>query len=278
MISIISAEDNPYQIWQLKLLSYTHQRVGQSGPLVFLLATPNKESSLDLGNHSQVIPSRLLSKHPVTGDFYPPYNKPASLLDYLSSVPPSDHIYLLLDPDMIFVSSWDPDLIKDRPIGEDTLYMNPYKDPGPFLIPRYCRRNHHLVQPLGFPIVIHDHLLRDIVDRWYLLTENMRSDVSTRSKAGWVSEMWAFTIACAEAGLVFQVQRNCSFSHDRQLNRPLIHYTYQTKSPSGYLWNKRNYTPWNSLPKLRHDVPESGKILHHILEEYIKKIKFEGLI
>jgi hypothetical protein len=261
---MVSFEPGLYQDWQVELLAYTHRKVGQEGSLTALASV---RGGVALKNYGiEVIRTRWMAKHPLTRDHYPPYNKPASFCDYFSIEPYRGEMLLLVDPDMVFVNLWDHK--EGAMVAEETDYMNPVRC-GMNVIKRHCKRNADKVQPIGFPLIISEEALRAIVDRWYILTEEMRDDRFTRKEINWVCEMWAFSVAAAECGVSFRMERRCSFSNGNlNPSHSLIHYTYPTTSRSGFFWDKRRYRPWNPMPELKGDVPTAGKILHQIIEEY----------
>jgi len=262
--TIVSFEPGRYQDWQVELLAHTHRRVGQEGPLTALASVRNGTALKDYG--IEVIPTRWMSRHPITKDHYPPYNKPASFCDYFTMVPSRGEMLLLVDPDMVFVGPWNRN--GAAPVAEETSYMHPVKC-GRNVIKRHCRRNASQVQPIGFPLIIQEEALRSITDRWYILTEEMRDDKFTRREVNWVCEMWAFSVAAAECGILFEVERRCSFSNEHlHPGHCLVHYTYPTTSRSGFHWDKRSYKPWSPMPELRPDVPTAYQALHQLVEEY----------
>jgi hypothetical protein len=261
---MVSFEPGAYQDWQVELLAYTHRKIGQEGSLTALASVRDRTTLKDYG--IEVIRTRWMSKHPLTKDHYPPYNKPASFCDYFTMVPCRNEMLLLVDPDMVFVKSWDCN--GNEQMAEKTSYMDPVQC-GKNIIKRHCKRNSNKVQPIGFPLIITEEALRSITDRWYILTEEMRDNRLTRKEVTWISEMWSFVIAAAECGVEFKVKRNCSFSNENlDLNHSLVHYTYSTTSRSGFHWDKRQYKPWNPMPALKSDVPTAMVALHQTIEEY----------
>jgi hypothetical protein len=263
--TIVSFEPGSYQDWQVELLAHTHRQVGQEGSIT-ALASVRTGAVLKKDYGIEIIRTRWMSRHPLTKDHYPPYNKPASFCDYFNMVPYRGEMLLLVDPDMVFVKPWDRH--GDDPVAEDTLYMHPVQC-GRNVIKRHCRRNPGKVQSIGFPLIISEEAMRSMVDRWYILTEEMRDNKFTRKEVNWVCEMWAFSIAAAECGVEFKVERRCSFSNENlDPSHSLIHYTYQTTSRSGYWWDKRHYKPWTDMPALRPDVPTGGQVLHQIIQNY----------
>jgi hypothetical protein len=262
--TMVSFEPGLYQDWQIELLTYTHRKVGQEGPLTALASVRVGVVLKDYG--VEVIRTRWMSRHPLTRDNYAPYNKPASFCDYFTMIPCRNEMLLLVDPDMVFVRAWSS--TEGVPVAEATLYMDPVRC-GKNIIKRHCKRNSGKVQPIGFPLIISEEILRSLVDRWYILTEEIRDNKLSCREVNWVSEMWAFSIAAAECGVEFKVERNCSFSNENlDPNHSLLHYTYSTTSESGYFWDKRQYRPWSSMPSLRSDVPTAGQFLHATIEEY----------
>lgn len=248
----------------MELLAYTHRKVGQEGPLTALASVKGGVVLKDYG--IEVIRTRWMSRHPLTKDFYPGYNKTSSLCDYFNMVPYRGEMLLLLDPDMVFVKPWDRN--GNASVAEEISYMHPVRC-GRNIIKRHCKRNAEKVQPIGWPLIISEEELRVIADRWYVLTEEMRGNKFTLKEANWVTDMWAFSIVAAECDISFSVERRCSFSNDNlDTNHSLIHYTYPTSSKSGFHWDKRQYRPWSPMPTLRPDVPTAGQVLHQIIEEY----------
>jgi hypothetical protein len=262
--TLVSFEPGDYQSWQVELLAHTHRTVGQEGPLTALASVKSGVKLKDYG--IEVIPTRWMSTHPVTKDQYPMYNKTASLCDYFNLVPCRDEMLLLLDPDMVLVGHWQCD---DRtPIAEKISYMETDKNKHR-IIRRHCKRNSDKVQPIGYPLIIHEEELRVIADRWYVLLEEMRADRLTRREAPWITDMHSFNIAAAECGVEFKMERRCSFANDRlDQNHCLLHYTYPITSRLGFHWDKRTYKAWSPMPKLKPDVPTAGVALHQIIEEY----------
>ena len=264
--TLVSFEPGDYQSWQMELLAYTHRRVGQEGPMT-ALASVRGGAVLKNYDGIEVIRTRWMSRHPLTKDHYPIYNKTASLCDYFSSTPERDEMLLLLDPDMVFVKTWNLD--GSDPVAEEINYMNPASPGGKSVIKRHCRRNAEKVQSIGYPLIIHERELRTIADRWHVLLEEMRNDKFTRKAVNWVCDMWAFNVAAAECGISFRVEKRCSFSNeDIRPDHCLVHYTYPTSSRSGFLWDKRQYRPWTPMPELKPDVPTGGQVLHQIIETY----------
>ena len=83
--TVFSVDDSLYQRWQADLFAYSHRKVGQPGPLTRLWSGRGSPSPF-AGLTFQTEP---YSPHPVTGDNYPPYNKPSALAGWLEEAPPA---------------------------------------------------------------------------------------------------------------------------------------------------------------------------------------------
>lgn len=261
--TVVSLDGSVYQRWQAQLLWYTHRQHSQSGPLTFLISS---DQAVSLGIPTDLFQASVQSPHPVTRDHYPPYNKPAAYREYLAKGNYRDETWLLLDPDMIFTRFWMPQVKLGNPIGESIWYMNPRTHPGNQVIRRHCRRYPDRVQAVGFPVAIRSEDLRQFVDRWWNLTVELRQDRLTRQVVDWVCEMWAFTLAAAEVGIVFQEEQHAQYSNDDFPDRELVHYTYHTQGDH-YLFDKRRYRPWSPLPPLSGGVKDGGRRLHQAMSE-----------
>ena len=95
--TVFSTNDNPRMQWQSELLEYSWKRVGQEGALIRLVAT-DRPHKLPAHKYASCVATRLWDTHPETGDTYPIYNKPASLLEWVFRDKPEGTV-LLLDPD-----------------------------------------------------------------------------------------------------------------------------------------------------------------------------------
>ena len=98
--TVFSTNDNPSMQWQSDLLEYSWKKVGQEGELVRLVATDDP-NNLPRQKYARCVATQSWDVHPDTGDNYPIYNKPASLLEWAFRERPEGTV-LLLDPDCMF--------------------------------------------------------------------------------------------------------------------------------------------------------------------------------
>lgn len=265
--TVISVDDSVYLHWQSQLLRHSHAKVRQSGPLTRLVATNAAESIRPIEGF-ETVPTRAYSPHPVSGDHYPPYNKPGSLAEWLASTPVIEDTLLLIDPDCVFMQATDVEVPVGRPIGEIISYMDPAGPDGTLVIERHCRKHKRRVQPLGIPIFIAPADLRALCPRWYELTCQIREDPPSLAAVGWTSEMWGYSIAAAELGLHHEMQSHSRVQFDDFVDRPILNYCYEsTNAAKTWRWTKREYQAWSTPIPAPDDVPAAGRFLHLLLQE-----------
>jgi hypothetical protein len=268
-VTVISVDDSKYLWWQSVIFAHSFRKVEQPGKLVRLVAS-GKRNALPWDSKADTFYTRSMQTHPLTHDFYPPYNKPWSLHEWLSTTPPSDDIIYVLDPDILYLKPVVEDVKEGSPVAEKMFFMDPSTTINKNVIKRHAKKNHSLIQPIGVPLVLHRNELQSFVSRWYTLTVEMRSDPKTHQEIPWIAEMWACAIAAAEAGVNFRLTNMQQFPTESFHRRPLIHYSYDigTKD-SSYHWSKRTYQPWSSIPPPPDDFPETGQVLWKNLNEII---------
>jgi len=115
--TVFSTSDSPSMQWQSELLEYSWKHVGQPGELIRLVGTDT--GALPGHRHARTIGAPSWQVHPLTQDDYAPYNKPASLLQWLRNERP-DGTVLLLDPSALHPRPVAAVAVPDQPgsIGE----------------------------------------------------------------------------------------------------------------------------------------------------------------
>ncbi len=266
--AVFSTDGSRYQSWQAELLAYSHRRVGQPGPLTRLWSAWAAPTTF-LGSTVQTEP---YSPHPVTGDDYDPYNKPAALQAWLQETCPLGDTVLLLDPDCVFVAPVTLTAEPGRPVAQPVGYMNPTDNAE--LVRRHCRRP-ALVQALGIPTLIHRDDLAVLAPLWLAKTEAIRNDEIARELAGWTAEMWGYACAAAELGLQHQLRELAAFSTEDRDDLPLVHYCWESVGASGrWRWYKRGYRPWEPVADPPDDLPRASAALLGLLNEWAARQQY----
>merc|ERR1719160_2117255 len=123
----------------------------------------------------------------------------------------SEDYILLLEPDH-FLTRPVPNLAvqKQSPVAFDFWYMHGEGHPeSAALVRRHCPRCPETVQPLGpSPVIASKETFHDLAPRWLELSIALRKDsdadagiTAAGAANNWVSEMWAYSMAAAEANV-----------------------------------------------------------------------------
>ena len=285
MHTVFSIGNNRYQRWQAQLLAYSHRRARQPGRLTCLVS--------GLHNPEPVIDTNFFTPnyfpHPVTGDRYAAYNKPAALLAWLRQAPPHEETILLVDPDCVFLTALDGVAERGRAVAQPVFYMNLRERPNPArppagrtpvlpinwapvdaIISKYCRRPER-VQGVGIPTLLHRDDLAALAPLWLAKTEMIRNDADLRDAIGWIAEMWGYCLAAAELGLEHEERHLACFATEDRDDLPLVHYCYDPSDPDGHwTWGKRTYQPWTRVPDPPADVPRGGQAVIRLLNAFVE--------
>ena len=251
--TVFSTTDTPYMQWQSELLEFSWNRVGQPGELVRLVAT-DRPDAVPQHREARCVATRPWQIHPFTGDDYSPYNKPASLLEWLYREQPEGTV-LLLDPDCVFRRPVRTEVPVGRPIGQHWIDGPSGLGPCGGLeqnfesLTEYCDVSLAGVAPVMIPNLIHTADLRRIAPRWLELTGLIRQHVRNhQDNPMWESDMFAFLLASAEYGLVHEpgtLGACTNWPPEASSDAPVVHYCQPICDDQGQLlWSKGTYQPW----------------------------------
>jgi hypothetical protein len=262
---IFNCEDTAYQYWQSELLAYTYRKVQQPGPLTRLLSS---DEDAKFAFSESTFKARSFSKHPRSGDKYLAYNKPASIIEWFKATDPKEKTIVVIDPDCIFLSKCVREVQQGKPAAQLYSYMAPDGGLGKLIISRHCRKNRNLVQPVGIPVAIHKDDLKNISPRWLEVTREIRDDRASHVAAGWIAEMFGYTIAAAELGLNHTIERLCVFPGENSIDAPFMHYCSPSEHKElGFHWHKGVYKPWEQPPMPPVGSPKAAIVLAETLRE-----------
>jgi Coenzyme PQQ synthesis protein D (PqqD) len=270
--------------WQSDLLEYSWKRVNQEGALIRLVATDDPEN-LPTQKYAHCIAARLWDIHPETGDAYPVYNKPASLLEWLFRDRPEGTV-LLLDPDCVFrqpitqraapgfpASQRWVKFVIGRPSAENPFGLGT----GFSFLNDHCARTDLSTEAVMIPTLIHTSDLRRVCARWLelcgLIRQNFRN---AKGLPIWEADMYAYLVACAEYGLQHKplsLGICTNWQADDAHGAPIIHYSQPVLSEDGQeIFTKHGYAPWTRIDTLVEPEYEYGRDLIAVLNEYIDHI------
>lgn len=283
--TVFSTTDTPYMNWQSDLLEYSWKEAGQPGELIRLVGTYNPES-LPTHTHARVFRTWPWDVHPITGDHYPVYNKPASFSQWLSQEQPEGTV-LLIDPDCVFRSPIIQEVKEGYPVAQEwvnfhqNIKLFPPEMNATFeVLKRFCRKNLNLVKGVMIPTLIHTKDLKRIIGRWLELTALIRQGARrSNGKPLWESDMFGYVIAAAEFGLIHEPGNLgicTNWLPEDAPNSPMIHYCQSIKSTNDeIMWDKKKYRPWENglVPnQAKYDYGRDFlKILNRFIDTQAKK-------
>jgi hypothetical protein len=216
--TVFSTECNAYFDWQSLGLYNSWRRVGQKGKFTRLMACDASPApGRDVVPDTHVHPN--YAKHPVSGDEYSAYNKPASIDHWLKHATVTADYIIVLDADMIFRTAMTAELLGVKlgsPVSARYSYLKGTL-PENYMGVKKRVPNVEKTQQVGGFTVMHRSDLTRLAPRWLYWTEQVRSDPDSwantgdiyndNGKAGapWISEMYGYVFAAAEVGIHFQV-------------------------------------------------------------------------
>ena len=220
---IFSTECTPYFDWQTVALLHSYVQTNQTGGITRLMACDDVNySAKDLtdrffGAKTYVHPN--YAKHPKTGDNYPAYNKPFSVLHWLRHAEPEEDYIVFLDPDMVIRSKISVEIVGaqiGRPVSAYYGYLEGV-DKDSYMEVKAQVPNVDKAQKVGGFMVMHKEDMKRVAPLWLHYTEEVRNkpgnwantgDIYNQNgKAGppWISEMYGYVFACAHAKLRHRV-------------------------------------------------------------------------
>ncbi|CAN0925091.1 Peptidyl serine alpha-galactosyltransferase [Linum grandiflorum] len=214
--TVFSTECTPYFDWQTVGLVHSFHLSGQPGNITRLLSCTDEDLKQYKGHDlapTHYVPS--MSRHPLTGDWYPAINKPAGVLHWLNHADNIDAEYIvILDADMILrgpITPWEFNASRGHPVSTPYEYLIGCDNELAKMHtshPEYCDK-------VGGVIIMHIDDLRKFAMYWLLKTEEVRFDKEHYAtnltgdiySSGWISEMYGYSFGAAELKLRHVVSR-----------------------------------------------------------------------
>nr|GMD51410.1 peptidyl serine alpha-galactosyltransferase [Ipomoea batatas] len=207
--TIFSTECSPYFDWQTVGLVHSFYQSGQPGNITRLLSCTEEDLKQYKGHDlapTHYVPS--MSRHPLTGDWYPAINKPAAVLHWLNHVKVDAEYIVILDADMIMrgpITPWEFNAARGRPVSTPYDYLIGCDN----VLAKLHTRHPEACNKVGGVIIMHFDDLRRFAMLWLHKTEEVRADRSHWSKditgdvyeSGWISEMYGYSFGAAELNL-----------------------------------------------------------------------------
>ncbi|XP_041006427.1 peptidyl serine alpha-galactosyltransferase [Juglans microcarpa x Juglans regia] len=207
--TIFSTECITYFDWQTVGLVHSFHLSGQPGNITRLLSCSDEDLKQYTGHDlapTHYVPS--MSKHPLTGDWYPAINKPAAVLHWLNHANIDAEFIVILDADMILrgpITPWEFNAERGRPVSTPYEYLIGCDNE----LAKLHTRHPDACDKVGGVIIMHIDDLRNFALLWLHKTEEVRADKAHYAKnitgdiyeSGWISEMYGYSFGAAELKL-----------------------------------------------------------------------------
>ncbi|KAK8936799.1 hypothetical protein KSP39_PZI012760 [Platanthera zijinensis] len=234
--TLFSTECSTYFDWQTVGLVHSFHLSGQPGNITRLLSC----TDVDLKNYrghdlapTHYVPS--MSRHPLTGDWYPAINKPAAVLHWLNHVETDAEFIVILDADMILrgpITPWAYGAERGIPVSTPYEYLIGCDN----VLAKIHTRNPEACDKVGGVIIMHIEDLRKFALFWLHKTEEVRADKAHYAtnftgdiySSGWISEMYGYSFGAAELNLKHIVRRDIliypGYVPEPGVNYKVFHY------------------------------------------------------
>ncbi|KAL2653972.1 hypothetical protein R1flu_022100 [Riccia fluitans] len=211
MHTLFLVECRDYFDWQTVGLMLSLRKSGQRGSVTRLLSCTDRDMRVYKGRDlAPTLDVPSLSKHPVTGDWYPAINKPAGVVHWLNHSDDAKNVdwVVILDADMIMrrpITPWDVGAEKGKHVSASYGYLVGCDNE----LAKIHTSHPELCDKVGGFIVIHIDDLRAMAPLWLSKTEEVRADKDHWAtkytgdiySSGWISEMYGYSFGAAEVGL-----------------------------------------------------------------------------
>ncbi|KAF2316521.1 hypothetical protein GH714_041862 [Hevea brasiliensis] len=213
--TIFSTECTPYFDWQTVGLVHSFHLSGQPGNITRLLSCTDEDLKRYAGHDlapTHYVPS--MSRHPLTGDWYPAINKPAAVLHWLNHANIDAEFIVILDADMILrgpITPWEFKAARGRPVSTPYDYLIGCDN----VLAKLHTSHPEACDKVGGVIIMHIEDLRKFAMLWLHKTEEVRADKSHYAtnitgdiyESGWISEMYGYSFGAAELQLRHLISR-----------------------------------------------------------------------
>ncbi|KAM1014989.1 hypothetical protein EV1_044420 [Malus domestica] len=211
--TLFSTECTPYFDWQTVGLVHSFHLSGQPGNITRLLSCTDEDLKQYAGHDlapTHYVPS--MSRHPLTGDWYPAINKPAAVLHWLNHANTDAEYIVILDADMILrgpITPWEFKAARGRPVSTPYDYLIGCDNE----LAKLHTRHPEACDKVGGVIIMHIDDLRKFALLWLHKTEEVRADTAHYATnitgdiyaSGWISEMYGYSFGAAELKLRHQI-------------------------------------------------------------------------
>lgn len=233
---IVSAENSPYMAWQAKLFHFSCVSRTGAVPLIFVHGTEHRDldpSYQDVLRSGGAVCRAGSFRASAAGDSYAPRNTPGTLLSAAEFCEDPDALFVLCDPDMLFVRR--PTFAR-RLSGDYTNFMNFGEPPVVAAAERLGITPELLAARAASLFCAVPHVVPAAIARPF--AETWLDAIDAFPRRGYIDSMYAFGLAVLALGMEIEITHHVitDFAPDAPATTDMIHYGYGDAR-----WNKRDY-------------------------------------
>lgn len=265
--TIFSTECIPYFDWQTVGLVHSFHLSGQPGNITRLLSCTDEDLRQYTGHDlapTHYVPS--MSRHPLTGDWYPAINKPAAVLHWLNHANIDAEFIVILDADMILrgpITPWEFNAERGRPVSTPYDYLIGCDNE----LAKLHTRHPEACDKVGGVIIMHIDDLRNFAMLWLHKTEEVRADKAHYAtnitgdiyESGWISEMYGYSFGAAELQLRHLINREIliypGYVPETGVTYRVFHYGLEFRV-GNWSFDKANYRNVDMINKCWAKIPD----------------------
>ena len=298
---LMTSDGSPYQRWQSRAMYYHYEKqrakAGAAGAIGDFTRLLHSGVPDDLMSE---IPTVVVNKLPpdVDDGGYVVLHRPYAIKQWLDSHAAAieEEFVLLAEPDHLFLRPMPLLASNETAVGYPFFYITPNDDAHWKILQKFnaARAPRASFPPTGnSPCMLSIDALRAVTPIWHDLAVRMKHDPEADAAFGWVLEMWAYSVAVAQAGVKHAMVDELMIhppwdastrakSNGRQAF--VIHYTYgQDFTKSGQMtngkvgdwhWDKRDHTltPPGKIPPPPRKASGGTRALVKLLNEAMDNI------
>lgn len=265
---LVTATCSPYMDWQ-SLAAYDAAKAAwPEAKVMRLLHCDNTQRHTY--KYYNIMPSFYstdCSKHPRTGDSYPPLNRPVALAEFFELYPPEkikETYVVIMDSDTLLRKRMNHvQVAENEPVAQLASILVPKMYTAAKTVFGELTPEQLAALPLfdvGSPYILHKNDAARLGPIWRLHTNLMREDANCKHALNWIIEMYSFITACCELGFKMKVRSDlqCRFPYDESGNFCSYHYDTSHEKDS-FKWNKRDFLTTDLLEPTNQTLMPADK-------------------
>lgn len=270
---LLTANDAQYVKWQSRIMYHYYKKIKAEHPDSAFGGFTRVLHSGRPDNLMDEIPTVVVDALPpsINDEGYVVLHRPYAIKQWLDTYADGieEEFVLMSEPDHLYVRPMPLLATRTKAAAFPFFYVNP-KDPKYTpIVQRFndARAPIDTFAPIGnSPVMISKTALKKVVPLWHELAVKMKKDPEANRAFGWVVEMWAYSIASAQAGveyalhpeMMLQPPWDTSFKINGK-DAYLIHYTYGDDFDDGGRFTPGKVGSWH-FDKRDYTARAPGKI------------------